>query len=264
MLMFVAALNPTNSKPRSHRQSAYSSLPRSRVVVLAEQLLQAKAPALCLYVPTLHATQRPPSGPENPGLQMQALADVLAAGLVVFGAHSMHGELPLTAFQAPCAHALHGPPFGPVVYTKIDCHLHAVALLTAILKNLKKKNVSSYLQLIPGNGWSGPYGSWPQAAGARRGEQCRRLPCQVWLLHFVRPGPMPSPAAVLRRARGTPPRAIEGHCSGSRTDRSTEGVSVSTVTRVLAAPPKQGRAVAGLQWPRVARGWATHVSGPRS
>ena len=38
---------------------------------------------------------------------------------------------------------------------------------------------------------------------------------------------------------------------------------LTKVKRVLAAPPKRGRAVEGLQWPRTARGWSTHVSGPR-
>ena len=32
-------------------------------------------------------------GPVNSGLQMQALTDVLAVGLLVFGAHLIHGEL---------------------------------------------------------------------------------------------------------------------------------------------------------------------------
>jgi len=115
MLLFVTLMKLTNSKQHSHRQSAYSSMPHSRVVVLAEQLLQSKAPALCLYVPISHATHRPMSGPVNSGLQMQALTDVLAVGLLVFGAHLIHGELPLTAFHSPVAHALHGPLLGQCI-----------------------------------------------------------------------------------------------------------------------------------------------------
>jgi hypothetical protein len=47
---------------------------------VAGQAVQAADPADALYLPATHAVHVPPSGPENPALQVHAVKEVLPAG----------------------------------------------------------------------------------------------------------------------------------------------------------------------------------------
>ena len=113
MLAFVPARRPASAKPRTQRQSANALVALLRVVVLAEQLLQAAEPAAALYCPTAHAAHGPPFGPVCPASHRHASGAVLAAALVEFDAQCAHAALPLAAFHSPARHATQGPPAGP-------------------------------------------------------------------------------------------------------------------------------------------------------
>jgi len=55
----------------------------------AAQLAHAAVPGSFLYEPSGHAEHGPPSGPENPALQVQLLLVVLPGGELEPGGHDM-------------------------------------------------------------------------------------------------------------------------------------------------------------------------------
>ena len=76
------------------------------------QALHGAGPASALYFPATHFVHGPPSGPEDPALQVQADVDTLAMGESEFIGHASH--LPLSRY-CPASQSLeHGPPLGPL------------------------------------------------------------------------------------------------------------------------------------------------------
>ena len=95
--------------------------------------MHATLPLLVLYLPATHAEQTPPSGPENPALQMQAPTTELELGELEFvgqvkhtdaalaltvaeyvaGPQSVHATLPVLVLYLPASHVEHTPPSGP-------------------------------------------------------------------------------------------------------------------------------------------------------
>ncbi len=90
-------------------------------------------PLAILYVPAIHDEQTPPSGPEDPALQVQSAMASLELGELELPGHvrqaaavapveveyvptpqDVQAALPLAILYVPAAHGEHAPPFRPV------------------------------------------------------------------------------------------------------------------------------------------------------
>lgn len=85
--------------------------PASDKYLFAAQLMHAADPGIALYFPATHCEHGPPSGPDEPELQVQCLKIWLAGGEFEFAGHGVHSRSP--AENLPAAHNSHGPPSGP-------------------------------------------------------------------------------------------------------------------------------------------------------
>ena len=99
-------------KPASHGHTV-SAVPR--LPEFAGQLVQACEPLPLLYVGATHAVHEPPSGPEYPALQRQAVESVHGVHVPPEkNGQPVHDPDPVALFHVPVGHAEHGPPSGPV------------------------------------------------------------------------------------------------------------------------------------------------------
>jgi hypothetical protein len=91
-------------------------------------------PVAVLYFPATQAVHGPPSGPVNPGLQVQAVIVELGLGELELEGHArqvvatvapavveyvaapqlVHATEPVVVLYVPVTQAVHGPPLGPV------------------------------------------------------------------------------------------------------------------------------------------------------
>ena len=91
---------------------------------------QTPDPSVLLYLPASHASHGPPSGPDQPALQVQSAEAVLCAGEFEFAGHAeqvdepvvfeyvplsqtLQTAFPLTSLYLPASHAVQFPPFCP-------------------------------------------------------------------------------------------------------------------------------------------------------
>jgi hypothetical protein len=115
-------------------QSVQDVAPVDAEYLPAAQLVHAAEPVTVLYCPAKQAVHGPPSGPENPALQTQAVAIVDAIGDCVYTGHaeqvfanvaptaaeyvlaaqSVHNAEPVIVLYFPAVHDVHDPPFCPV------------------------------------------------------------------------------------------------------------------------------------------------------
>ena len=77
-------------------------------------MVHAEAPVASLYVPAPHAVQVPPSGPDQPTLQVQLLKAVLCSGELESAGQLLQLSAPDTLLYLPATHAMQLPPSGPV------------------------------------------------------------------------------------------------------------------------------------------------------
>jgi hypothetical protein len=89
--------------------------------------VHADAPVASLYVPAPHAVHVPPSGPDQPTLQVQLLKAVLCSGELESAGQLLQLSAPDTILYLPATHAVHVSPSAPE-----DPALH-VQLLKAVL-----------------------------------------------------------------------------------------------------------------------------------
>ena len=75
--------------------------------------MHAEAPVATLYVPAPHAVHVPPSGPDQPTLQVQLLKAVLCAGELESAGQLLQLSAPDTLLYLPATHAMQLPPSGP-------------------------------------------------------------------------------------------------------------------------------------------------------
>jgi hypothetical protein len=77
--------------------------------------VHASLPLYALYFPAKHAQHVPPSGPQYPALQIQAVTVVCpVAECPEFSLQAVQAAEPLSVLYVPAAHAMHVPPSGPV------------------------------------------------------------------------------------------------------------------------------------------------------
>jgi hypothetical protein len=76
-------------------------------------VVHAEAPVASLYVPAPHAVQVPPSGPDQPTLQVQLLKAVLCSGELESAGQLLQLTAPDTLLYLPAPHAVHVPPSAP-------------------------------------------------------------------------------------------------------------------------------------------------------
>jgi hypothetical protein len=75
--------------------------------------VHAEAPVASLYVPAPHAVHVPPSGPDQPTLQVQLLKAVLCSGELESAGQLLQLSAPDTILYLPAPHAVHVPPSAP-------------------------------------------------------------------------------------------------------------------------------------------------------
>ena len=75
--------------------------------------MHAEAPVASLYVPAPHAVHVPPSGPDQPTLQVQLLKAVLCSGELESAGQLLQLSAPDTILYLPAPHAVHVPPSAP-------------------------------------------------------------------------------------------------------------------------------------------------------
>jgi len=75
--------------------------------------VHAEAPVASLYVPAPHAVHVPPSGPDQPTLQVQLLKAVLCSGELESAGQLLQLTAPDTLLYLPAPHAVHVPPSAP-------------------------------------------------------------------------------------------------------------------------------------------------------
>jgi hypothetical protein len=66
-----------------------------------------------LYLPATHLEHGPPSGPDQPELQVQFAKAVLCAGELESATHMLHSVGPTAFLYLPAPQAVHVPPSGP-------------------------------------------------------------------------------------------------------------------------------------------------------
>ncbi len=76
--------------------------------------MQVPSPAALLYSPAPHAVQVPPSGPDQPALQVQLLKVVLCSGELEPAGQLLQLTAPDTFLYLPAPHAVHVSPSAPV------------------------------------------------------------------------------------------------------------------------------------------------------
>jgi len=79
----------------------------------AGQLLQFASPAEILYLPATHAVHVPPSGPDQPALQVQSVVLLLAIGECEFVGQALQLPAPAELLKLPAPHAVHASPSSP-------------------------------------------------------------------------------------------------------------------------------------------------------
>ena len=77
------------------------------------QRAQDAEPGEILYMPATHSEHGPPSGPEEPALQVQAVAMRLPTGEVEYDGQVSHVASPVLVLKVPAPHDVHVPPSGP-------------------------------------------------------------------------------------------------------------------------------------------------------
>ena len=70
-------------------------------------------PAELLNMPASHSIHGPPSGPEEPALQVQAVSMRLPTGELEFDGQVSHVADPGLDLKVPASHDVHVPPSGP-------------------------------------------------------------------------------------------------------------------------------------------------------
>ena len=78
-------------------------------LVFVGQVLQASDPGEDLYVPASQAPHGPPSGPEEPALQVQAVATRLPKGELEFEGQVSHVAAPVLDLKVPGGQAVQDP-----------------------------------------------------------------------------------------------------------------------------------------------------------
>ena len=73
------------------------------------QSTHAVDPASALYLPATHNEHEPPSGPEEPALQVQAVAMRLPTGELEFDGQVSHVAAPGLGLKVPAPHDVHVP-----------------------------------------------------------------------------------------------------------------------------------------------------------
>jgi hypothetical protein len=111
-------------------QTIHSDAPRALEYVPDPQLLHRADPFDTLNLPGTHAVHMPPSGPEEPALQVHLVKAALPAGVLEFDGQALHVEaptaveyvpapqsvqfpLPAADLYLPDTHVVHVSPFGP-------------------------------------------------------------------------------------------------------------------------------------------------------
>ena len=79
----------------------------------AGQSSHVSDPASVLYLPATHSEHVPPSGPEEPALQVQAVAMRLPTGELECDGQVSHVASPVLDLKVPAQHNVHVPPSGP-------------------------------------------------------------------------------------------------------------------------------------------------------
>jgi hypothetical protein len=82
------------------------------------------APVATLYLPTTHCVQVPPLGPDEPGLQMQAVEDELPAGESEYVGQVEHVVAPITAEYLPDPHLIHTVVPSAALYFPTEHFVH--------------------------------------------------------------------------------------------------------------------------------------------
>ena len=77
------------------------------------QRAQEAEPGEILYVPAVQLVQDPPSGPDQPALQVQAVAMRLPTGELEFDGQVLHVAAPRLGLKVPAQQDVHVPPSGP-------------------------------------------------------------------------------------------------------------------------------------------------------
>jgi len=90
--------------------------------VLAGQSVHAVFPLIVLYLPAIQPVHRPPSGPVNPAVHVQAVRAWLVVGEVEPAGQSVHAALPVAGLYLPAAHGVHE---GVLVYPAAQFSAHA-------------------------------------------------------------------------------------------------------------------------------------------
>jgi hypothetical protein len=75
-------------------QLVHSAAPTTVEYFPVPQTVQRADPPDILYLPSTHTVQIPPSGPDEPALQLQFVKVVLPAGEMEFDGQALHVELP--------------------------------------------------------------------------------------------------------------------------------------------------------------------------
>ncbi len=68
---------------------------------------------MLLYLPASHAVHGPPSGPDQPALQVQSAKAVLCAGELEPAGQLLQLVDPAEPLYLPTTHAVHVPPLAP-------------------------------------------------------------------------------------------------------------------------------------------------------
>ena len=79
----------------------------------ASQRAQEAEPGEILYVPAVQLVQDPPSGPDQPASQVQAVAMRLPTGELEFDGQVSHVASPVLDLKVPAPHDVHVPPSRP-------------------------------------------------------------------------------------------------------------------------------------------------------
>ena len=94
-------------------QDASAVCPVAVPYVPATQSVQLEWAARVLYLPAPHAVHAPPSGPDQPALQVHCVKLELPADELEFVGQSLQLADPVDALYFPATHAVHVSPSGP-------------------------------------------------------------------------------------------------------------------------------------------------------
>jgi hypothetical protein len=120
--------------------------------VPAPQAVHIADPVNTLYFPATHAVHVPPSGPDQPALQVQWVKDVLCAGELEPAGQIGQSVDPAASLYFPSTQAAHGPPFAPenpALQVQLDkvvlCGIEVV--FAGHAKQVDEPNVIEYVPL---------------------------------------------------------------------------------------------------------------------